>query len=105
MSASESVEPLALTVEDLRCPCCAEIVLEAVRGLPGVASATLDYQTGRLEAAYDPGLSGPEEMRAAIRGTGYRLSTDPPGATTGQLAHGAQLAPIACGTKLSLIHI
>ncbi|MGH2945809.1 MAG: heavy metal translocating P-type ATPase [Solirubrobacteraceae bacterium] len=90
---------MALDVEDLRCPCCAEVLLEAVRALPGVGSATLDYQTGRLETEYEAALSGAEDVRAAVRGTGYRLSSDPPGATTGQLAHGAQLAPIACGTR------
>jgi Cu2+-exporting ATPase len=97
--ASQSDERLELVVDDLRCPCCAEIVLDAVRGLPAVASARLDYQTGQLEAAFEPELVSPEEIRGAIRDVGYRLSTDPPGATTGQLAHGTQLAPIACGTK------
>jgi len=38
-------------------------------------------------------------VREAVRQRGYRCDGDPGGSTTGQLAHGAQLAPITCGTK------
>jgi copper chaperone CopZ len=34
----------SVVVEDLQCPCCADEILDAVRALPGVRSATLDYQ-------------------------------------------------------------
>jgi Cu2+-exporting ATPase len=88
-----------VAVEGLRCPCCADAVLDAVRGLDGVRSARLDYQRGDLHAEYDPSLTAEEAVRDAVRAAGYRCKGDPEGATTGELAHGAQLAPITCGTK------
>jgi Cu2+-exporting ATPase len=90
---------LTTVVEDLRCTCCADDVLDAVRALEGVHSASLDYRRGELRVDYDPGLADEEAVRDSVRGRGYRCEGDPQGATTGRLAHAAQLAPITCGTK------
>jgi len=86
-------------VEDLRCTCCAEDVLDAVRGVDGVPSAGLDYQRAELRVEYDPALTDEEAVRQAVRERGYRCEGDPGGASTGQLAHTVQLAPITCATK------
>jgi Cu2+-exporting ATPase len=89
----------SVVVEDLRCTCCAHAVLEAVRALEGVRSARLDYQDGELRVDYDSALIDEEAVCQAVRERGYRCEGDPGGATTGGLAHTAQLAPITCGTK------
>ena len=86
-------------VEDLRCTCCADDVVEAVRALRGVRSAELDYQRAELQLELDPTLVDEEQVRRAVRERGYRCEGDPDGTTTGRLAHTAQLAPITCGTK------
>jgi P-type Cu2+ transporter len=88
-----------LVVEDLRCTCCAEKVLDAVRALEGVRSAELDYQSGELRVRYDAAVTDPDAVCRAVRERGYRCEGDPGGTTTGQLAHTAQLAAITCGTK------
>ncbi|HEX6229963.1 MAG TPA: heavy metal translocating P-type ATPase [Solirubrobacterales bacterium] len=90
---------LVVGIEDLRCPCCVDDLLEAVRGTKGVSDAGLDYQSGELTAYYDPAAVEEEMIREAVRDRGYRCSGDPPRASTGRLAHNAQLAPITCGTK------
>jgi P-type Cu2+ transporter len=89
----------SVVVEDLRCTCCAHDVLEAVRALEGVRSARLDYQDAELRVDYDSALIDEEAVCQAVRARGYRCEGDPGGATTGRLAHTAQLAPITCGTK------
>ncbi|HZA66444.1 MAG TPA: heavy metal translocating P-type ATPase, partial [Geminicoccaceae bacterium] len=89
----------SILVEELRCTCCADDVLAAVRALEGVRSASLDYQDAALRVDYDPALTDEEAVREAVRRRGYRSEGDPGGATTGRLAHAAQLAPITCGTK------
>ena len=86
-------------MQDLRCTCCAEHVLEAVRSLDGVRSAELDYQQAKLNVEFDPSLVDEERVCEAVRERGYRCEGDLGGPTTGQLAHTAQLAPITCGTK------
>jgi Cu2+-exporting ATPase len=88
-----------VTVEDLRCTCCARDVLDAVRALEGVRCADLDYQQAELRVVFDPARLDEEGVRDAVRGRGYRCEGDAGGTTTGQLAHAAQLAPITCGTK------
>jgi Cu2+-exporting ATPase len=102
MPATDQVTPAnrtSVVVEDLRCTCCAEDVLEAVRALEGVRSAELDYQRAELQVEYEPALIGEEAVRQSVRERGYRCEGDPGGTTTGRLAHTAQLAPITCGTK------
>jgi P-type Cu2+ transporter len=88
-----------VVVEDLRCTCCANDVLDGVRALDGVSSAELDYQQAALRVDYDSAVVDEEAIRQAVRERGYRSGGDPGGTTTGQLAHAAQLAPITCGTK------
>ena len=93
-----STATVAVGIEDLSCPCCAAEVLAAARALDGVRAAELDYQGSRLLVELDAG-AGDEAVRDVIRGHGYRSDGDAGGATTGELAHRAQLAPITCGTK------
>ena len=39
---------LRLVIQGMQCPCCADEVLAAVRAVPGVEQAELDYQAGAL---------------------------------------------------------
>jgi Cu2+-exporting ATPase len=96
---STSAEHLVVEVEDLRCPCCVDELLKAVRQLDGIDRADLNYQSNELTVGFDPTAVDEEEIRTAIRERGYRCAGDPPQSDTGRLAHGAQLAPITCGTK------
>ena len=90
---------MILEVEDLRCLSCAERVLDAVRGEPGVSAARLDYRSGELRVEFHPGATSEERIREALHGCGYRCTDEPGSASTDQLAHTAQMAPITCGTK------
>ena len=85
----------SIGIEDLSCPCCATEVLAAARALDGVRAAELDYQGSRLLVE---GV-GEQAVRDVVRAHGYRTDGDAGGATVGELAHRAQLAPITCGTK------
>ena len=86
-------------VEGVHCACCVEDVESAVGALPGVERAHLDFASGRLIVEHDPGVSDEGRIRAAVRACGYRPEGDPARASTGQLAHATQMAPITCGTK------
>jgi P-type Cu2+ transporter len=61
--------------------------------------AHLDFASGRLIVEHDPGVSDEGRIRAAVRACGYRPEGDPARASTGELAHATQMAPITCGTK------
>jgi Cu2+-exporting ATPase len=89
----------SFVVEGVHCACCGEDVESAVGALPGVERAHLDFASGRLIVEHDPGVSDEGRIRAAVRACGYRPEGDPARASTGQLAHATQMAPITCGTK------
>ncbi|MGE5635597.1 MAG: copper-translocating P-type ATPase, partial [Nocardioidaceae bacterium] len=48
---------------------------------------------------FDPAAVDEEGVRESVRRRGYRCGGDPDRASTGQLAHATQLAPVTCGTK------
>jgi P-type Cu2+ transporter len=88
-----------LTVEGLRCVCCAEDLAQAVRGLGGVEDAALDFGSGELEVDFDPESIDEAAIRRAVREHGYRVADEPGGASAAELAHVAQMTPITCCTR------
>jgi P-type Cu2+ transporter len=88
-----------LTVEGLRCVCCAEDLAQAVRGLGGVEDAALDFASGELEVDFDPESIDEAAIRRAVREHGYRVADEPGGASAAELAHVAQMTPITCCTR------
>src|ERR687895_2121124 len=86
MSEAMSQRRTTVVVEDLRCPCCADDVLEAVRAFEGVRAAELDFQRAELKVDHDPALIDDEAIRRSVRSCGYRAAGDPAVTTTGRLA-------------------
>jgi Cu2+-exporting ATPase len=94
-----TVTVIELHIVDLGCTCCADIVLKAVRAVPGVAGAELDYRSGALRVQLDPATASEEAVRAAVRSAGYQTAEDTLTASTGQLAHTADMTPVTCCTR------
>ena len=99
MSPRQPGAELTVTVLDLQCVCCAEDVVGAVKELPGVLDAGLDFPSSRLTVRTDGWAIGPDDVCAAVGRVGYRCAGDRSARSTGQLAHVARMAPITCGTK------
>jgi Cu2+-exporting ATPase len=93
------VTVLDLNVLELRCPRCTEVVLHAIRALPVVGKAELDFHTGRLHVELDATAGAEASVRGAVTAAGYRIADEARGPSTGELAHDADLAPITGGTK------
>src|SRR6266568_3574085 len=94
-----TVSDIELQVVDLRCTCCAYRVLEAVRTVPGVTGAKLDYQSKRVTVELDAQLASETAVREAINRAGYRTVGDDTGSSTGQLAHTTDMTPVTCCTS------
>jgi Cu2+-exporting ATPase len=90
---------LSVVVEGLHCICCAEDVVEAVRALPGVVDATLDFPSNRLDVAADGPTVDAERVCHAVRGRGYSCEGRREPRSTGRLAHEAQMSSITGCTK------
>jgi P-type Cu2+ transporter len=99
MSPEQAGARLSMTVLDLQCVCCAEDVVEAVKELPGVLDATLNFPSSRLTVRTDGPAPDREQVCEAVRRRGYRCEGERARRSTGQLAHAVQVAPITCGTK------
>jgi Cu+-exporting ATPase len=67
------MEKVSLKVQGMTCSACAARVEKAVRALPGVASAAVNFAVERLTADYDPGRTGPRQIIAAVREAGYEV--------------------------------
>lgn len=49
-------------------------VTEALRRVPGVAGASVDFSSGEARVGYDPRQTNPEQLIAAVERTGFHAS-------------------------------
>lgn len=60
-----------LRSDELSCPSCVPKIEKALLALPGVESARVRFNSGRIEVDHDPTEAGIEELVKAIRSAGY----------------------------------
>jgi copper chaperone CopZ len=60
-----------LRSDELSCPSCVPKIEKALRDLPGVETAAVRFNTGRIEVEHDPVLANVDALVQAIRGVGY----------------------------------
>lgn len=60
-----------LRSNELSCPSCVPKIEKALNSLPGVASAAVRFNTGKIEVEHDPSQSSVEALVDAVRSTGY----------------------------------
>jgi len=63
-----------LKVEGMTCSSCAGSVANAAKSVPGVAGADVDVKAATAVVHYQPQLTDPEAIAAAITKAGYRAS-------------------------------
>lgn len=49
-------------------------VTEALRRVPGVTGASVDFSSGEARVGYDPRQTNPDQLIAAVERTGFRAS-------------------------------
>jgi mercuric ion transport protein len=69
----ESVSKIELNVKGMTCSGCEEHVRHAVNGLDGILQASASYHDGKAIIHYDVKKTSPEQIKAAINGTGYKV--------------------------------
>jgi len=62
---------ITLPVEGMTCAACQATVQRALTKAPGVAKAAVNLMTNEATISYDPAVTGPEGLVAAINDTGY----------------------------------
>lgn len=69
----DGLERTVVRVEGMDCASCAATVERRIAALPGVASATVNFAAGRLDAKHAPGLSL-REIEKAVEDAGYGVA-------------------------------
>jgi Cu+-exporting ATPase len=69
--APQTTESLDLPVLGMTCASCQHHVEEALRSTAGVESARVDLMAHRVNVVFNPSITQPEQLVAAIRGAGY----------------------------------
>ena len=67
-------EQVRLDISGMSCASCQARIQGALRAQPGVASANVNLMTREATVAYDPDVSSPASLIAAVEQTGYRAS-------------------------------
>jgi len=75
-----------LTVDDLHCICCADLIRREVSVLRGVLHAEVDLPTRRLTVERDPARVDRDEIGRTVRACGYRCDGEPARSSPGSWA-------------------
>jgi mercuric ion transport protein len=70
---ADSVGKIELNVKGMTCSGCEEHVRHAVNELDGILRASASYKDGKAIIHYDVKKTSPEQIKAAINGTGYKV--------------------------------
>jgi Cu2+-exporting ATPase/Cu+-exporting ATPase len=66
-------EKKTLPIRGMHCASCALTIEKAVRRVPGVTDASVNFATEKLSVSYDPSAASPDAMDEAVKPFGYSL--------------------------------
>lgn len=72
---TETLSELTLPISGMTCASCVSHVEGALRELPGVSNVTVNLATNKANLSYDPQRVKLDDMRRAIEGVGYAITT------------------------------
>ena len=71
MASFGKKEQVTLKITGMHCANCQKSVGDALRAVPGVASASVDLMFHRASVSFDPERTSVEKMVEAVRASGY----------------------------------
>lgn len=77
--AQADASKATFVVEGLTCNSCSEKVSTALKAIEGVVLSAVDYQSGRIDIAYDAKKTDLGSLESAIVSTGYKITEKPQG--------------------------
>src|SRR5438067_5130396 len=85
---------ILLPIEGMSCAACAATVQEALGGVTGVTSATVNYATGKAAVDYDDGRTHVAELIQTVRSAGYDCGKASVTFAVDQLHYAPSVAPL-----------
>jgi Cu+-exporting ATPase len=74
---AEDVEQIALAIAGMHCASCVVRVEKALKGVPGVVDASVNFALEKASVRFVPGQASPEALREAVREAGYEVRDSP----------------------------
>ncbi len=65
---------LILNIDQMWCPACGWVIEETLKRTPGIVEASCNFATDRVRCDYNPVLTSPQRIIAAIKSLGYEAS-------------------------------
>lgn len=75
--AAADTRTVTLDVEKMDCAACPITVREALKKVPGVESAKVDFKSKRAVVVFDPAKTAPEALTKATADAGYPSKIEP----------------------------
>jgi len=75
--AVDSTEQLTLPIEGMHCASCVARVEKALKNVPGVVDASVNFALEKASVRYTPGQATPEQLVEAVRKVGYDVREEP----------------------------
>src|SRR5438094_5798311 len=85
---------ILLPIEGMSCAACAATVQEALGGVAGVTSATVNYATGTAAVAYDDARTHVAELIQTVRAAGYDCGKASVTVAVDQLHYAPSVTPL-----------
>ncbi len=74
---TETTERLTLSIEGMHCASCVARVEIALKNVPGVVDASVNFALESASIRYMPGQATPETLAEAVRNVGYNVREEP----------------------------
>ena len=68
---------VTFVISGMSCGSCSTKVVDALNAVDGVVLSAVDYQTGRVEIAYDAAKTTVTKLEETLVGTGYSITEKP----------------------------
>lgn len=75
-NGTDDMKSLELQIEGMHCDGCASTIEALLAHHPGVKSAAISFDAGKGRILYDPSVTNPAGIAAAIEQAGYRVKRD-----------------------------
>ncbi|MCJ7501931.1 MAG: heavy metal translocating P-type ATPase [Acidobacteriia bacterium] len=72
MGSSNRQETVVLDLEGMTCSSCAARIEKALKGVPGVTSAAVNFATEQAHVRFEPSRTRPDDLLRAVEGEGYK---------------------------------
>ena len=76
VAATEGTK-ISFTISGMTCGSCSEKVIVALKDTSGVILSAVDYQTGKVEIAYDEKKTTKKDLESILTNTGFKIVEQP----------------------------